>query len=193
MLNFTFSKTVQTLAMSIGIVAAGLIGSTIQTQAQNLPPGVTASQDLALQISTAQDSGFQIAQASSIAEMERTIFSRLNEYRASKGLPPLVWNDEIAKQARDHSRDMAKKIIPFGHQGFEQRAKALNNSVQSRGTGENVAWVMSRRDPAGQAVEAWIKSQKHRDNIEGNFSMTGIGIGLSAMGEYYFTQDFVRK
>jgi len=183
MLNLIPSKTVQTLTLSMGIVAAGFVGSSIQTQAHTVSLGVT----------TAQNPVFQIADASAIAEMERAIFNQINEYRASKGLRPMVWSDEIAKQAREHSRNMAKKIIPFGHQGFEQRAKALDHSIQSRGTGENVGWVMSHRGPAEKVVQAWIKSQKHRDNIEGDFSMTGIGIGLSAMGEYYFTQDFVRK
>lgn len=183
MLNVISSKSVQTLAMSIGIVTAGLIGTTIQTQAQSVPLGV----------STSQTSSFQVAQGYAIAEMERTVLHRINEYRASKGLPAMVWSDDIAKQAREHSRNMAKKTVPFGHQGFEKRAKAISNNIPARATSENVGWIMSRRDPIGKIVEAWIKSQKHRDNIEGNFNMTGIGIGISAKGEYYFTQDFVRN
>jgi uncharacterized protein YkwD len=183
MLNCTSSKTVQTLAMSLGIVIAGIIGSTVQSQAQTA----------ALKVATPRSTTFQIADASLIAEMERAIFQRLNQYRASKGLRPMVWNDDIAHQAREHSRNMAKKIVPFGHQGFDKRAKALSTAIQSRGTGENVGWVMSKNDPAGKVIDAWIKSQKHRDNIEGDFSMTGIGIGISAMGEYFFTQDFVRR
>ncbi|MEP0917821.1 CAP domain-containing protein [Leptolyngbya sp. DQ-M1] len=183
MLNPAPSKIVQTLAMSVGIVIAGTFGSTIQSQAQTVPSGVSTSQTLA----------FQIAQGIPIAEMERMVFTRINQYRASKGLPAMAWNDSIAKQAREHSRNMAKKAVPFGHQGFEKRAKAITSSIPARATSENVAWIMSRRDPIGQVVEAWIKSQKHRENIEGNFNVTGIGIGLSAMGEYYFTQDFVRN
>lgn len=183
MLNNHSSKTVQTLAMSLGIVVAGIIGSTVQSQAQLATSGVT----------TPRSTTFQVADASAISEMERAIFHRINQYRAAKGLRPMVWNDEIAHQAREHSRNMAKKVVPFGHQGFEKRAKELSAAIQSRGTGENVGWVASRRDPAGMVIDAWIKSQKHRDNIEGDFSMTGIGIGISAMGEYYFTQDFVRR
>ncbi|BAU11217.1 hypothetical protein LEP3755_17100 [Leptolyngbya sp. NIES-3755] len=183
MLKQTPSKSVQTLAMSLGIVFAGLIGSTIPIQAQTASPGLT----------TARTASFQIADASSIVEMERAVFNRINQYRASKGLRPMVWNDEIAHQAREHSRNMAKKVVPFGHQGFEKRAKALSAAIQASGTGENVGWVVSKHDPAGKVIDAWIQSQKHRENIEGNFSMTGIGIGISAMGEYYFTQDFVRK
>lgn len=183
MLNTASSKTVQTLAMSAGIVIAGILGSMTQSQAQTMPLGVPTSQTLA----------FQTAQGLSIVQMERLVFERINQYRASKGLPRMVWSDEIAKQAREHSRNMAKKAVPFGHQGFEKRAKAISSSIPARATSENVAWISSRRDPIGRVVEAWIKSQKHRENIEGNFNMTGIGISISAMGEYYFTQDFVRN
>ena len=183
MLNLISSKAVKTFAMSIGIAAVAFVGSAIQIQAQTVSSGIDTPQNLS----------FQITDAISLREMEQAIFNRINNYRVSKGLRPMMWNADIAQQAREHSRNMAKKIVPFGHQGFDQRAKAIDRSVNSRGTGENVAWVMSRRDPAGQAVDAWIKSPHHLDNIVGDFSMTGIGIGLSSHGEYYFTQEFVRK
>jgi uncharacterized protein YkwD len=182
MLNLTSSKLVQTLAISVG-VAAALVGSMAQTQAHTVSSA----------IATPQNSLFQVAQASSLSEMEQVVFNRINAYRTSRGLSPLIWSNEVAQQARSHSLDMAKKIVPFGHQGFEQRAKAIDRSVQSHGTGENVGWVMSRTNPDGKVIDAWIKSQKHLNNIAGNFAMTGIGIALSSRGEYYFTQDFVRK
>lgn len=182
MRNHNSSKSVRTFAMSIGIAVTALVGSAPHLQAQTAAPGMT----------TSPNAQFQIAQ-SALSEMEQAIFNQINDYRASKGLKPMVWNNEVAKQAREHSLNMAKKIVPFGHQGIEKRAKALSDSVRSTGTGENVGWVMSRNNPHGKVIEAWIKSQKHRDNIEGNFSMTGIGISVSSSGEYYFTQDFVRQ
>lgn len=181
MLNCTSSKTVRKVVLSIGIAAATLAGGGVQ--AQTFPATVA----------TVREADFQVAQASLIAEMEQNILRRVNQHRASKGLPALAWNSDIADEARSHSRNMAKKIVGFGHQGFEKRSKAITNSTQSRTTAENVAWVMSRRDPAGQAIEAWLKSPKHLKNIEGNFSMTGIGISISSSGEYYFTQDFAQK
>jgi uncharacterized protein YkwD len=181
MLNCTSSKPVRNLVMSIGILAASFSHGGVR--AGTVP----------IQIASVREADFQLAQASLLTEMEQEILRRINQHRASKGLPALAWSSDVANQARSHSRNMAKKIVSFGHQGFPERSKAINNSLQSRSTAENVAWVASRRDPAGQAVEAWLKSPKHLQNIEGNFSMTGIGISLSSSGEYYFTQDFAQK
>jgi uncharacterized protein YkwD len=181
MLNCTPSKTVRSVVLSVGISTTTLMSGGVQ--AQSFPT----------EVATVQAADFQIAQSSLVAEMEQDILRRLNQHRASKGLPPMTWSSEIAHQARSHSRNMSKKIVSFGHQGFDQRSKAITSSLQTHTTAENVAWVASRRDPAGQAVEAWLKSQKHLQNIEGNFNMTGIGISISANGEYYFTQDFARR
>lgn len=181
MLNCTSSKTVRNLVMSIGILTASFSHGGVR--AGTVP----------IQVASIREADFQIAQASLIAEMEQEILRRINQHRARKGLSALSWSPDIAHQARSHSRNMAKKIVSFGHQGFSERSKAINNSIQSRSTAENVAWVASRRDPAGQAIEAWLKSPKHLQNIEGNFSMTGIGISISSSGEYYFTQDFAQK
>ncbi|MCU0552525.1 MAG: CAP domain-containing protein [Leptolyngbya sp. Prado105] len=181
MLNCTSSKPVLNFVLSIGISAASIIGSGVQAQT------------VSIQVASVREADFQMAQASLIAEMEQDILRRINRYRSSKGLSALTWSSDIAHQARSHSRNMAKKIVSFGHQGFAQRSKAISNSTQSLSTAENVAWVASRRDPAGQAVEAWLKSPKHLQNIEGNFNITGIGISISSSGEYYFTQDFAKR
>lgn len=181
MLNCTSSKPVRNFVLSMGILTASLSGNGVQAQASNI------------EVATVREADFQIAQASMIAEMERDILRQINQYRQKKGLSALAWSDDIAREARSHSRNMAKKIVSFGHQGFAQRSKAISNSTQSRTTAENVAWVASRRNPAGQAFEAWLRSPKHLANIEGNFSMTGIGISISSSGEYYFTQDFAQR
>lgn len=180
MLNCTSSKIVRNFVLPIGIAVTTLVGGGVQAQTTTT-------------VASIREADFQLAQAELITEMEQSILHQINQYRASKGLPALAWSSDIANEARSHSRNMAKKIIGFGHQGFDKRSKAITNSTQSRTAAENVAWVMSRRDPAGQAVEAWLKSAKHLQNIEGNFGLTGIGISISSSGEYYFTQDFAQK
>lgn len=181
MLNCASSKLGRNVVLSMGIAATTLWNGGVQAQ--------TFSSRLA----SVREANFQMAEASLKSEMEQNILRRINRHRASKGLPALAWSSDIAHEARSHSRNMAKKIVGFGHQGFEKRSKAINNSTQSRATAENVARIASRRDPVGQAVEAWLKSPKHLQNIEGNFNLTGIGISISANGEYYFTQDFAQK
>ncbi len=126
-------------------------------------------------------------------EVERSIFEQINQYRVTRGLSRLTWNAQIAQQARQHSADMANRIIPFGHEGFDQRAKSISKSVGYRSVSENVAYMTRRQSPAAKAVKAWLESTKHRENIEGDFNMTGIGVSVSPTGDYYFTEVFIRK
>lgn len=56
---------------------------------------------------------------------------------------------------------------------------------------ENVTYNQGFSDPVTQAVDGWLKSTGHRQNIEGNFTLTGIGLAKNSSNEYYFTQIFV--
>jgi uncharacterized protein YkwD len=129
----------------------------------------------------------------SISEIEQSIFRQINEYRANKGLPALTWNADMAEQARQHSANMANGSIPFGHLGFDQRAKTLNKALGYEAVSENVAYMTTRANMATIAAQSWINSEKHRKNIEGKYTLTGIGVSRSETGHYYFTEMFVRK
>lgn len=125
--------------------------------------------------------------------MELSIQQQVNQYRASRKLPPLTLDPRISQQARIHSQNMANAKVPFSHQGFEQRIQALARSIDYSGAAENVAFNQGFSDPVSQAVQGWIKSSGHRKNMEGNYNLTGIGIAKNAKGEYYFTQIFIRN
>ncbi|MEZ2280213.1 MAG: CAP domain-containing protein [Microcoleus sp.] len=129
--------------------------------------------------------------SSSIADLETAVNQQINQYRASKKLPPLSIDPRITQQARIHSENMASGKVKFSHDGFEGRAKAIAIPYQS--VAENVAYNMGFSDPVRNAVDGWIKSDGHRKNMEGQFNLTGIGIAKNAKGEYYFTQLFVRS
>ena len=55
--------------------------------------------------------------------------------------------------------------------------------------GENVA---VGNMTAQSAVDGWLKSTEHRQNIEGNFRFTGIGVARNQQNQLYFTQIFAR-
>ena len=61
----------------------------------------------------------------------------VNQYRATKGLPALAWNQEIHDQAYQHSKDMAEGKLPFDHDGSQQRIKNL--SFRTSGNAEGVS------------------------------------------------------
>lgn len=134
----------------------------------------------------------QRATSSQFAAMEQSVHQQVNQYRKSHNLPPLKWDDRIAQQARIHSQAMASGKVPFSHNGFEGRVKAIAQSISYRRAGENVAYNLGYADPGKQAVQGWIKSTGHRHNMEGNFDLTGIGIAKNAKGEYYLTQIFIK-
>jgi uncharacterized protein YkwD len=129
--------------------------------------------------------------SSAITDLEKAANQQINQYRASKKLPPLRVDPQMTQIARIHSENMANSKATFSHDGFEGRAKAITIPYQS--VAENLAYNMGYSDPVRKAVEGWIKSEGHRKNMEGQFNLTGIGIAKNAKGEYYFTQLFVRS
>ena len=121
----------------------------------------------------------------------------LNLVRTEKGMPPLVWNDEIAELARVHSQNMAANKF-FSHRdldGLTVDGRAESSGITNwRGIGENIATLQGYSDPAPVAVEKWMQSPGHRQNIlGGRWSESAIGIALAADGTYFFTQVFILR
>ncbi|GAC1458341.1 MAG: CAP domain-containing protein [Chamaesiphon sp.] len=131
--------------------------------------------------------------SSAFNTLEQSIYKEVNQYRKSRNLPPLTIDARISEQARAHSQAMASDRVPFGHQGFEQRVQAIARAIPYQRAAENVAFNQGYSQPDTQAVEGWIKSIHHRENMEGPYNLTGIGIAKNAKGEYYFTQIFIRS
>lgn len=130
---------------------------------------------------------------SQFATLEQSVYQQVNQYRQSRNLPPLKLDARISEQARLHSQEMASGRVPFSHQGFEGRVKAIAKSISYRRAGENVAYNQGFSNPGQQAVEGWIESTGHRENMEGNFDITGMGVAKNTRGEYYFTQIFIKR
>ena len=109
-----------------------------------------------------------------------------NEFRKSQGKPPLKLCRELCDIAMPHTKNMLAQTVPFGHQGFHERAK---KAAGFRGAGENVAWNAGYSDPIRTMVEGWIKSPGHRANMLGNY--THIGVAFAHEGsKWYGTQFF---
>jgi uncharacterized protein YkwD len=121
--------------------------------------------------------------------MESEILQFVNEDRKQLGLPPLQINTMESSLASKHSHDMAAGKVKFGHDGFKTRAKAIQKELGSVEVGENVA---SGPMTAREVVDGWLKSPGHKKNIEGNFTLTGIGYARGKKGDIFFTQIFSR-
>ena len=133
----------------------------------------------------------------SLKEIEQIAFKLINEQRAAQNLPPVMWDNDVAKIARMHSENMAKNNF-FSHKGLDgfmvnNRADLLGVS-KWRAIGENIAYNRGYDQPAEFTVECWMKSQSHRDNLlDSRWKESAIGVAVSADGSYYFTQVFLLK
>jgi len=125
------------------------------------------------------------------ATLERAVLELVNRHRRAHGLAALVPDARLARQARAHSAAMAAGKTPLGHAGFDARAAALHGVMAFRGIAENVAFNRGHRDPAAEAVRGWLGSRGHRENIEGRYERTGVGVATNAKGDVFFTQIFV--
>ena len=125
------------------------------------------------------------------AEHQKRILYYINEYRVKHHLSPLKMNNAISEEAAKHSRAMASKTMPFGHNDFNGRIKRLYKKIAlCRGGAENVAYY---RIDDKKLVDGWIASSGHRQNIVGNYNLTGIGIAHGKTGWAYYTQIFLRS
>jgi uncharacterized protein YkwD len=128
--------------------------------------------------------------SSSDEAMAQEILLYVNEYRVTRGLPKLVMSQAASREARQHSLEMSRHQVPFGHAGFGQRMRHLYREIENtEGGAENVAYNYKN---ARIVVDGWIKSPGHHRNIVGRYDTTGIGIARDSQGRLYFTQLFVR-
>jgi len=128
------------------------------------------------------------------AGLEHEVFDLVNRHRTARGLPALVLDPRIGREARRHSAAMATGSTPFGHAGFPDRVAALRRVMSCRLSAENISSSQGYRNPAPEVVRGWLASSGHRSNIEdGRYDATGIGVARSATGKAYFTQIFVGR
>lgn len=124
--------------------------------------------------------------------LEVAAHEQVNAYRQRQGLSPLELDERVSAIARRHSQEMASGEVPFSHDGVEDRYEAIDSLISYRQVAENVAYNFGHSDPVRKAVEGWIESPGHEQNMTGDYEISGMGIAVNAEGEYYFTQLFVR-
>jgi uncharacterized protein YkwD len=147
-------------------------------------------------------------------DIEKLIFKYTNDERRKNGLKDLIWDEQLAVIAREHSQDMAKNNY-FSHtnlvdedptaratrHGYPVR-KPLGGGVYAVGIGENISkmptgyvegyeYISNDADSVAKAiVQSWMESPGHRANILSS-SYDKLGIGVAYDGKYYLTtQDF---
>lgn len=137
------------------------------------------------------------ASSVSASSLERRAFELINQQRIANGEQPLVWDSELCRMARNHSENMARQEF-FDHtgpDGRDMRERAHASNIRGWSTmAENIAYNQGFDDPAAFAVQRWMRSNKHRDNIlNDSFTRSAIGIARSGDGRVFLTQVFIAR
>ncbi|WP_307072330.1 CAP domain-containing protein [Arthrobacter pascens] len=101
-----------------------------------------------------------------------TVFNKINEYRASRGLAPVKYHATVAGMAQEWTKNIASREVIEHRSSFWTDPRAMN---PTNGAGEVIA-VRWDRD-AAQLVEWWKTSPGHNAMlIDPRFNVMGIGI-----------------
>ena len=120
--------------------------------------------------------------------IEEEILVLINAHRAANNLSELQTNTTAYELAVDHNLYMIDQGA-ISHDNFSSRSSALQDEEDAINVGENVA---SGYNDAESVVNAWLNSTGHRENIEKNFTYTGIAVIKDSNNRNYFTQLFFR-
>ena len=118
------------------------------------------------------------------------LLNSINAHRIGLGMLPFESSGFIWQIARDHSSAMADGSVPFGHDGFTERSKQIEDEFGLGNTAENVAWGQGT---AEEVVNGWLASTGHKANIEGDYTLTGLSAVRSKDGKWYYTQIFYKQ
>ena len=119
----------------------------------------------------------------------------VNNARAARGVGALYSDPQLGTLARERSMDMASHNY-FSHYAPDGSAYYVHlldvSNVAFQYAGENLAWSTYSDDMSARtAVDGWIASPAHAENLfNSNYSRAGIGV-VSADGKKYFTMIFV--
>lgn len=120
--------------------------------------------------------------------LEKDVLAETNSFRKSKGKGELQMKAELNAIAEQHSINMAKGKVAFGHAGFDKRNAMAVSSVSSISSfAENVAYGANN---ASEVVTMWKNSSGHRTNMLGAYKYIGIGVAKDKNGTIYYTQVF---
>jgi uncharacterized protein YkwD len=113
------------------------------------------------------------AGASSTSGSEASLLREINRVRVAHGVRALHYDATLARAARAHSLDMARKGY-FAHGAFASRM--LHFGVHGPFAGENLAWGTGSFGSPRGIVSAWLRSPEHRANLlRPGFRRIGLG------------------
>jgi uncharacterized protein YkwD len=128
-----------------------------------------------------------VTQQSKTIEVE--ILELINNHRLSLGLNPLGDMSLVKSVAFSHTDYMVDNNV-VSHDNFFKRSSYLKENAGAQYVSENVAYGYSS---AESVVRAWLKSEGHKANIEGDFTNFDVSAEENSEGKWYYTNIFIKK
>jgi len=150
---------------------------------------ISCSKENAISENEQQAKSVNLSNSITYTSMESEILDDINNYREGVGMQALSRADEVTYQADDHTVYMTSNEV-VNHDNFNVRYDNLVSGVGAKAVAENVAFGYGNADAV---VKAWIDSEGHRINIEGDFTHFGISVDKDKNGKNYFTNIFMRR
>lgn len=121
--------------------------------------------------------------------IEVEILELINNHRLSMGLTALSDMTVVKSVAFTHTDYMVDNN-EVSHANFYKRSDYLKANAGAIKVSENVAYGYSS---AESVVTAWLKSDGHRANIEGDFTNFDLAAEQNVEGKWYYTNIFIKK
>ncbi len=121
--------------------------------------------------------------------IEIEILELINNHRITMGLNTLNSFEIIKSQTFIHS-DYMKSMDDVNHDYFFNRKSFLVANANALEVSENVAYGYTS---AASVVNAWINSEGHRDNLEGDFTDFEVSAEKGSNNKWYFTNIFIKR
>ncbi len=122
-------------------------------------------------------------------EIEIEILELINEHRIGLGLNALNSLNIVKSVAFTHT-DYMVEVNSVNHDNFFQRKISLEQNANAKVVSENVAYAYSS---AQSVVNAWINSDSHRGNIEGDYTDFEVSAEQNKEGKWYYTNIFIKR
>jgi uncharacterized protein YkwD len=168
-----------------------VVPTVLSATAASRPGGVSA------ELESSKTSSFVTNNLDAAAGVEQRAFKLVNDTRLKNGLPALTWDQELCRMARIHSQNMALQTF-FSHvngTGLGPKERAVQAGIKPfRRIAENIAYNWGFEDPGAYAVERWMISPGHRENILAKqYQASAIGVFVKPNGAVYITQVFISR
>lgn len=133
--------------------------------------------------------------------MEMQMWRTINQYRAARGVAPLVYDPLVAKAAAMHVQDMIDNnyLEHYGTDGSRPIDRMRQVGVQVQWASENISMECAK-DPATaiKNIQAWMIAEPYGDGLYNHhwnilysgYSRVGIAFGVGKNGCWVMAENF---